>query len=51
MDKKIIQKAGKYFTETEKHLVIQKLLEHRLTKQKIWEKYTDQKSMASFCAG
>ena len=42
MDKKIIQKAGKHFTETEKHQVIQELLEHQLTKQEIWEKYTGQ---------
>jgi transposase len=42
MDKKIIQKAGKYFTETEKHQIIQELLEHQLTKQEIWEKYTGQ---------
>ena len=42
MDKKIIQKAGKYFTETEKHQIIQELLQHQLTKQEIWEKYTGQ---------
>lgn len=43
MDKKIIQKAGKYFTETEKHQIIQELLQYQLTKQEIWEKYTGQK--------
>jgi transposase len=40
MDKKIIQKAGKHFTETEKHQIIQELLTHQLTKREIWEKYT-----------
>jgi hypothetical protein len=42
MDKKIIQKDGKYFTETEKHQIIQELLQYQLTKQEIWEKYTGQ---------
>lgn len=42
MDKKIIQKAGKYFTESEKHQIIQELLQYQLTKQEIWEKYTGQ---------
>lgn len=40
MDKKIIQKEGKYFTETEKHQVIQELLSRQCTKAEIWEKYT-----------
>ena len=40
MDKKIIQKAGKYFTETEKHQIIQEMLTKQCTKQEIWEKYT-----------
>lgn len=43
MDKKIIQKSGKHFTETEKHQIIQELLTHHLTKREIWEKYTGQK--------
>ena len=42
MDKKIIQKAGKYFTETEKHLIIQELISSGCTKAEIWEKYTGQ---------
>ncbi len=42
MDKKIIQKAGKYFTETEKHQIIQEMLSHQCTKQEIWQKYTGQ---------
>jgi len=40
MDKKIIQKAGKYFTEDEKHQIIQELISTRCTKVEIWEKYT-----------
>jgi len=40
MDKKIIQKAGKYFTETEKHQIIQELQFKQCTKVEIWEKYT-----------
>ena len=43
MDKqkrKIIQKAGRYFTETEKHLIIQELNSTQCTKVEIWEKYT-----------
>ena len=40
MDKKIIQKAGKYFTEEEKHKIIQELIATQCTKVDIWEKYT-----------
>jgi transposase len=40
MDKKIIQKAGKYFTEDEKHKIIQELISTQSTKVAIWEKYT-----------
>ena len=42
MDKKSIQKAGKYFTEIEKHQVIQEMLSNQCTKQEIWQKYTGQ---------
>lgn len=42
MDKKIIQKAGKNFTETEKHQIIQELISSQCTKQEIWQKYTGQ---------
>ena len=42
MDKKSIQKAGKYFTETEKHQVIQEMVSNQCTKQEIWQKYTGQ---------
>ena len=40
MDKKIIQKTGKYFTEDERHKIIQELFATQCTKQQIWEKYT-----------
>ena len=40
MARKIIQKAGKYFTETEKHQIIQELIYTQCTKVEIWEKYT-----------
>jgi len=38
----IIQKANKYFTDSEKHHIIQELLETGCTKAEIWEKYTGQ---------
>ena len=40
MEKKIIKKAGKYFTEFEKHKIIQELISTKCTKVEIWEKYT-----------
>jgi hypothetical protein len=40
MNKKIIQKAGKYFTEEEKHKIIQELISTQCTKVELWEKYT-----------
>ena len=40
MDKKIIQKSNRHFTETEKHLIIQELNSTQCTKVEIWEKYT-----------
>ena len=42
MDEKIIQKAGKYFTEAEKHQIIQEMFITKCTKQAIWNKYTGQ---------
>ena len=42
MNKRIIQKAGKYFTETEKHQIIQELISSQCTKVEIWKKYTGQ---------
>jgi hypothetical protein len=40
MDKKIIQKAGKYYTLEERHQIIQELIATGCTKVEIWEKYT-----------
>jgi hypothetical protein len=40
MDKKIIQKTAKYFTEDEKHSIIQELISTHCTKVELWEKYT-----------
>jgi transposase len=40
MDKKIIQKAGKYYTLEERHQIIQELITTGCTKVEIWEKYT-----------
>jgi transposase len=40
MNNKIIQKAGRHFTETEKHQIIQELIATNSTKAEIWEKYT-----------
>jgi hypothetical protein len=39
---KIVQKPNNYFTETEKHQIIQELISAQLTKQEIWYKYTGQ---------
>ncbi len=36
----IIKKPGKYFTDSEKHLIIQEMLKTGCTKREIWEKYT-----------
>lgn len=38
----IIKKANKYFTDSEKHHIIQELLDSGCTKAEIWEKYTGQ---------
>ena len=38
----IIQKSGKFFSEAEKHFIIQELLSTGSTKAQIWEKYTGQ---------
>lgn len=40
MDKKIIQKAGRFFTEEDKHDIIQELISTRCTKSELWKKYT-----------
>jgi hypothetical protein len=40
MDKKIIQKAGIFYTDEERHQIIQELLSTKCSKQEIWQKYT-----------
>ena len=40
MEKKIIQKAGRYFTEDEKRKIIQELISTQCTKVELWAKYT-----------
>lgn len=40
MNKRIIQKGSKYFTEEDKHRIIQELLSTRCTKTELWRKYT-----------
>ena len=40
MSRVIIQKSQHYFSESEKHLVIQDYLNSKLSKQFIWQKYT-----------
>lgn len=40
----IIQKPNKYFTETEKHQIIQELINSGRTKAEIWKKYTGQEA-------
>jgi transposase-like protein len=40
MDKKIIQKAGKFYSESERHQIIQEYLSSGCTKSEIWKKYT-----------
>src|SRR3989337_764516 len=42
MEKAIIQKAGRFFTEEEKHQIIQEFLTTKSTKQSVWNKYTGQ---------
>lgn len=39
-EQKIVKKPNKYFTDSEKHLIIQEMLETGCTKREIWEKYT-----------
>jgi transposase len=43
MDNRIIQKASKYFTDSERRKIIEELLSSHCTKQEIWEKYTGEK--------
>lgn len=38
----IIQKPNKYFSDTEKHHILQELINSGCTKREIWKKYTGQ---------
>ena len=40
--KPVIQKAGKYFTATERELIVQEFLASDCSKKEIWKKYTGQ---------
>ena len=42
MDKKIVKKAGKYFTQEDQHSIIQEMISNGLSKKAIWKKYTGQ---------
>jgi len=42
MEKTINQKAGRFFTEDEKHQIVQEFLTSKCTKQSVWKKYTGQ---------
>jgi transposase len=40
MDKKVIQKSSRYFSESEKRQVIEEYLSSACSKEEIWRKYT-----------
>ncbi|MBK9962737.1 MAG: hypothetical protein IPP06_15875 [Saprospiraceae bacterium] len=42
MNKKIVKKAGKYFTQEDQHRIIQEMIANGCTKKEIWKKYTGQ---------
>jgi hypothetical protein len=42
MDKKIIKKQGKFFTQEEQHSIIQEMITNGLSRKAIWRKYTGQ---------
>lgn len=42
MDKKIIKKQGRYFTQEEQHAIIQEMISNGCSKKEIWKKYTGQ---------
>lgn len=42
MNKKIVKKAGKYFTHEDQHRIIQEMIANGCTKKEIWKKYTGQ---------
>lgn len=41
-EEKIIKNPNKYYSDSEKHLIIQEMLKTGCTKRDIWEKYTGQ---------
>lgn len=41
-EKKLIKNPNKYYSNSEKHLIIQEMLKTGCTKRDIWEKYTGQ---------
>lgn len=43
MEKNIIQKAGRLYSTSERHQIINEYLSGDCTKQQIWEKYTGEK--------
>ena len=42
MSKKVVKKAGKYFSEEDQHMIIQEMISNGCTKKEIWKKYTGQ---------
>lgn len=42
MRKKIVKKAGKYFSVEDQHKIIQEMISNGCTKRAIWKKYTGQ---------
>jgi hypothetical protein len=42
MRKKIVKKAGKYFSVEDQHKIIQEMISNGCTKREIWKKYTGQ---------
>jgi transposase len=42
MEKKIIQRSGRFYNISERHMIIQEYLSGYFTKQGIWKKYTGQ---------
>jgi len=44
MELKRQRKPGKFFTEAEKHQIIQEMLSTKCTKRDIWEKYTGEEA-------
>ena len=42
MDRRIVKKQGKYFTQEEQHAIIQEMITNGCSKKEIWKKYTGQ---------